>query len=122
MNPDPNIEKDIFAEALELPADQRAGFLKGACRGDDRLRQRVEDLLRVHGDASGILETEHELPTITYHTSESEKTGERIGRYKLLQKIGEGGCGIVYMAEQSESVRRRVALCGILAIGSALFL
>jgi hypothetical protein len=80
MNQDPNIEKDLFAEALELPPDQREGFLKDACRSDEQLRQCVEDLLRIHGGASGILETEPELPTITDHTSVSEKTGERIGR------------------------------------------
>jgi hypothetical protein len=86
MNQNPNIEKDIFAEALELPPDQREGFLKGACRNDDQLRQRVEDLLRVHGDASGILETEDELPTFLDTTLASEKAGERIGRYKLSKR------------------------------------
>jgi hypothetical protein len=55
MNSDPNLEKDLFAEALELPPDQREVFLKGACRNDDQLRRRVEDLLRVHGDATRIL-------------------------------------------------------------------
>ena len=54
MNQDPNIEKDLFVEALELPPDQREVFLKGACRSDEQLRQRVEDLLRVHGDATRI--------------------------------------------------------------------
>src|SRR5947207_7751667 len=49
-------------------------------------------------------------PTLEVSVSTSEKPGERIGRYKLLQQIGEGGCGVVYMAEQSEPVRRRVAL------------
>jgi WD40 repeat protein len=109
MNQDSNIEKDLFAEALELPPDQREGFLKGACRSDEQLRQRVEDLLRMHGEASGILETEAELPTML-DTPIHEGAGTVISRYKLLQKIGEGGCGIVYMAEQSEPVRRRVAL------------
>src|SRR5262245_56187922 len=110
MNQDSNIEKNLFAEALELPPDQREGFLKGACRNDDQLRQRVEDLLRVHGDASGILETEDELPTFLDTTLASEKAGERIRRYKLLEKIGEGGFGAVYVAEQREPVKRRVAL------------
>lgn len=110
MNEDPNIEKELFAEALELPADQREGFLKGACRGDEGLRQRVEELLRVHGDATGILATEDNVFTLPSTAPVTEKVGERIGRYKLLQKIGEGGCGVVHMAEQEEPVRRRVAL------------
>ncbi len=109
MNSDPNIEKDLFAEALELPAEQREGFLKGACRADEQLRQRVEDLFQAHGHASGILQTGDELPTI-HATPIGEGPDRVIGRYKLLQKIGEGGCGVVYMAEQSEPVRRRVAL------------
>jgi eukaryotic-like serine/threonine-protein kinase len=110
MNAEPNTEKELFAEALELPADQREGFLKGACRGDDPLRQRIEELLRVHGEAAGILKTEDSIRTLQYPAPVTEKAGERIGRYKLLQKIGEGGCGVVYMAEQEEPVRRRVAL------------
>jgi len=113
MNPNPNVEKDLFAEALELPFEQREVFLKGACRSDEQLRRRVEDLLRVHGDASGILRTTDHSPAVSETalvTPMAEKPGERIGRYKLLQKIGEGGCGVVYMAEQSEPVRRRVAL------------
>ncbi|MCI0538596.1 MAG: protein kinase, partial [Verrucomicrobiales bacterium] len=110
MNQEPNIEKDLFSEALELPRDQREVFLKGACRGDEQLRQRVEDLLRVHGEASGILETGAEHPTMFENTHVLEGPGTLIGRYKLLQKIGEGGCGVVYMAEQEEPVSRRVAL------------
>jgi serine/threonine protein kinase len=110
MNQDSNIEKDLFSEALELPPDQREVFLKGACRGDEQLRQRVEELLRVHGNSSRILKTGAEQPTILEDPRVLERPGTIIGRYKLLQKIGEGGCGVVYMAEQEEPVRRRVAL------------
>jgi eukaryotic-like serine/threonine-protein kinase len=110
MDQSPNIEKDLFAEALELPADQREGFLKGACRSDEQLRQRVEDLLRVHGGANRILETEAQMPAMVDPTLGREGPGTVIGRYKLLQQVGEGGCGVVYMAEQEEPVRRRVAL------------
>ena len=99
MNQNPNIEKDIFAEALELPPDQREVFLKGACRSDEQLRQRVEDLLRVHEDAGRILATEAELPMILDNTPIHEGPGTVIDRYKLLQRIGEGGMGVVYMAE-----------------------
>jgi WD40 repeat protein/tRNA A-37 threonylcarbamoyl transferase component Bud32 len=109
MNQDPNIEKDLFTEALELPPDQREIFLKGACRSDEQLRQRVEDLLQVHGDATHILKTEDKLPTML-DAPILEGSGTVISRYKLLQKIGEGGCGVVYMAEQTEPVKRRVAL------------
>ena len=102
MNPDPNIEKDIFAEALELPPEQREVFLKGACRSDEQLRQRVEDLLRAHGEASRILATQAELPSIL-DTPMREGAGTIIGRYKLLEKIGEGGFGAVQVASRGQS-------------------
>ena len=103
-----NAERDIFAEALEIASpEERVAFVRGACRGDDALFARVESLLADHGEALEYF-PEHEA------TSESvpiaEGVGSRIGRYKLLQKIGEGGFGVVYMADQREPVKRRVAL------------
>src|SRR5437660_8182108 len=122
MNPPPNREVALFSAALELPADRRAAYLDGACADDPVLRLRVEALLRVHDEAIPFLEKppagaqesprEREVPGggIRASGSGSEKAGDRIGRYKLLQQLGEGGCGVVYMAEQEEPVRRRVAL------------
>jgi hypothetical protein len=75
------------------------------------LRQRVEDLLRAHEMAGTFMGSPAAaLKRETIPITPLEQLGERIGRYKLLQQIGEGGCGVVYMAEQEEPVRRRVAL------------
>jgi eukaryotic-like serine/threonine-protein kinase len=94
---------------LELPPAERLAYLDGACAGDAALRQQVEGLLRAHEQAGTFLETSPASLALA-STPLTEKPGDRIGRYKLLQQIGEGGCGVVYMAEQEEPVRRRVAL------------
>src|SRR6185369_456325 len=99
----------IFNEALDREdAVERTRFLDEACGADSALRQRVEALLRSHDEAGGFLSHPSErLPTSTSDgvMPVTEKPGDRIGRYKLLQQIGEGGCGVVYMAEQEEPVR-----------------
>ncbi len=103
----------IFDAALQLPAERRADYLQQACGDDTPLRQRVDRLLRAHEEAGGFLEPPAALPpnqTVVVPIPLMEKPGDKIGRYKLLQQIGEGGCGVVYMAEQEEPVRRRVAL------------
>src|SRR6266581_3776775 len=102
----------IFAEALDLPLSERAAHLDRACAGDEKLRRRVEGLLLTHDQAGGFLERPPVEMAIGSRVGASagEKPGDRIGRYKLLQQIGEGGCGVVYMAEQEEPVNRRVAL------------
>jgi serine/threonine protein kinase/WD40 repeat protein/tetratricopeptide (TPR) repeat protein len=122
MNPPPNREVVIFNAAVELPASQRGAYLQEACADDPALRLHIEALLHVHEEAGAFLETpapgaqtspmRADVPGTTIRTAfaPSEKAGDRIGRYKLLQQIGEGGCGVVYMAEQEEPVRRRVAL------------
>ena len=108
-------ERELFMGALDTPPGGRAVFLEAACGGDRALRARVEELLREQEEVGSFLETPvlagargpggtEIIVTVT------EKAGDRIGRYKLLQQIGEGGCGVVYMAEQEEPVRRRVAL------------
>ena len=99
----------MFEAARQLPAEQRAVYLDGACGGDSALRERIEALLRAHDEAGMFLVTSPAALTIVSPPL-TEKPGDRIGRYKLLQQIGEGGCGVVYMAEQEEPVRRRVAL------------
>ena len=122
MNNPPDREVAVFNAALQLPAGQRAAYLDAACAGENALRLKIEALLRVHDEVGTFLEnpTQEAGPsaaekpgpsgTIRISAPPIEKTGERIGRYKLLQQIGEGGCGVVYMAEQEEPVRRKVAL------------
>src|SRR5881397_259363 len=104
---------EIFSAALERSAGpERDAFLAQACASDDALRQSVENLLANHEQSGAFLALPAGLvgPTATRLVPVTEKPGDRIGRYKLLQQIGEGGCGVVYMAEQEEPVRRRVAL------------
>src|SRR5262245_21338384 len=100
----------IFDEASEMaPGEERNAYLAQVCDGDAELRVEVEDLLRSHETAHSFLEDRKREGALAI-TPVTEREGDRIGRYKLLQKIGEGGCGVVYMAEQIEPVRRRVAL------------
>jgi serine/threonine protein kinase/WD40 repeat protein len=112
-----NRQKDIFLSALDLPSSaERAAFLDQACDSDPFLRRQVEAMLQAHFASDSFLEKPAAAlgPTIEYlpHAPEgcSEGPGTLIGPYKLLQQIGIGGMGIVYMAEQQEPVRRMVAL------------
>src|SRR5208282_386819 len=105
-------EIEVFNAALELSAAERAAYLDQVCAGDAVLRQHAEELLQADHRAGAFLESPTASPSRSGGPIRlpAEKPGDRIGRYKLLQQIGEGGCGVVYMAEQEEPVRRRVAL------------
>src|SRR5262245_5273416 len=101
-------EVKVFEAALELPPGQREAFVAQASAGDPALLQRVGALLHAAENGADFLapipsNLSPPLPAI-------EKPGDRIGRYKLLEQIGEGGCGMVFMAEQEEPIRRKVAL------------
>ena len=104
-------EQAIFDAALELPPAERVAYLDEVTRGDGALRDRLNELLKGY-EAGTFLESS--TAAVSRRTIEVSETpaepGEKIGRYKLLQTIGEGGCGVVYMAEQEEPVCRRVAL------------
>jgi len=110
MNPEPDPVESLFAAVLDKPAAERAAFLDRACAGNDELRQRVEALLKAHAEASGESFLTGPYQPATDNYTPAEGPGTRIGPYKLLQQIGEGGMGVVYMAEQEQPVRRRVAL------------
>ena len=101
--------RQIFLEAVENYAPEKwPEFLDSACRSDAELRRRVEALLQAHGQYNALLDGEGVVATLDCRVS--ERPGAQIGPYKLLQQIGEGGFGVVFMAEQTTPVRRKVAL------------
>jgi WD40 repeat protein/serine/threonine protein kinase len=107
-------ESALFALALEKPLTERSAFLQAVCGKDNVLHQRLEALLAAHDQPDNLVPTQAEAaqPTIKLDLSDApdEAVGQTLGRYKLLERVGEGGCGVVYVAEQTEPVRRRVAL------------
>src|SRR5262245_62043478 len=110
MSSDAEKAKGIFLAAIEgHPVEHWPTFLREACEGDDALRDRVERLLDAH----------REMGSLHAATAAAGAPAERpvikgplpsVGPYRLLERLGEGGMGVVYLAEQDEPVRRRVAL------------
>jgi eukaryotic-like serine/threonine-protein kinase len=106
----PMNEESVFLEALQVPTpEERAAFLDRVCAGNPDLRRGVQMLLRAHEKADRFMQTAH-YPSSTADERATERPGTVIGPYKLLQQIGEGGMGTVFMAEQTEPVHRKVAL------------
>src|SRR5262249_14063870 len=107
-------ERSIFMEALEFDVPrERAAYIRRACGGDERLRARVEALLRRH-QSDEVLALDP-VPDVDLSATAdlppaAEQPGTVIGPYKLLEQIGEGGMGVVFMAEQTGPMRRKVAL------------
>jgi serine/threonine protein kinase len=97
----------VFSQAMEIPEPEaRAAYLDRACAGDPELRRQVLSLIEAHNHAGGFLGS----PTASFEHGSPEPVGSTVGPYKLLEPIGEGGMGAVYMAEQQKPVRRKVAL------------
>ncbi|MCI0356889.1 MAG: serine/threonine protein kinase, partial [Planctomycetaceae bacterium] len=110
MSENPTADRSIFLAAIDIASPaERDAFVARACGENPQLRADVQALLAAH-DQSGDLLDAPDLAARTTDSPVSERPGTQIGPYKLLQQIGEGGFGVVYMAEQTEPVRRRVAL------------
>jgi len=102
-----DVEREIFLDSLECGSSEQLGiFLDRACVGKPAIRRAVEKLLKHHKEDEFMRPPGLKMAPL----SALEKPGDRVGRYKLLQQIGEGGCGVVYLAEQEEPVRRQIAI------------
>jgi len=105
----PSREESLFALALETPAEKRAASLDAECEGDPELRQRLEALLAAHEESESFAGP-NQWRLCHDEAAPAEQVGSQVGRYQLLEKLGVGGFGEVWAAEQKEPVRRRVAL------------
>jgi serine/threonine protein kinase len=104
-------DSGIFKAAVKLSPERRAAYLDEACRSNHALRREAESLLQAHDEPGSFLQGRLAQQSATVDEPPSTETPDTvIGPYKLLQQIGEGGMGVVYVAEQTEPVRRRVAL------------
>jgi tetratricopeptide (TPR) repeat protein len=111
MNVQQDKAKSIFVNALEIAsAPARRAYVEAQCGTDEALRREVQDLLQCHERMGAFLNPPTPAPAATVDDPISERPGTVIGPYKLLEQIGEGGFGVVFLAEQQEPIRRKVAL------------
>src|SRR5262249_19915596 len=104
-----NLEQSIFLHAIGLTAAaDRAAYLDEACRDSPGLRAELAALLAAHDRLGGVPPPEIQPSATQAVTPQTEAVGTVIGPYKLLEQIGEGGFGVVFMAEQQHPVRRKV--------------
>jgi serine/threonine protein kinase len=109
----PNLRKarELFLHAVgKLPAEEWESYVAEACDGDDDLAQQVGRLLQVHCEAGSFLDVPASGLGVQLTHYAAERPGSVIGPYRLVELIGEGGMGVVFRAEQSAPVRRKVAL------------
>jgi hypothetical protein len=103
--------RELFVAAVKLAPEEWDAYLADQCAADDEVRHRVRNLLSAHAEAGSFLHSPAGPSTpITVDAPIGERPGMMIGPYKLLEQIGEGGFGVVFMAEQTEPIRRKVAL------------
>src|SRR5215471_4583359 len=111
MNPAAQSLETLFARAIQIRSPQdRAAFLEQECQGNAQLLDEARKLVQDHFRAGDFLESPAARIDPTIHQQPAERPGTQIGPYKLLQQIGEGGMGVVYMAQQERPVQRTVAL------------
>ena len=101
----------LFEQALELPANERSAFLERACAADDEVRHEVESLLKSHAEAGAFIDAPQDFVSTEPINDAALLPGEMISPYRLLEEIGRGGMGAVYLAERAdEQYEKRVAI------------
>ena len=110
MPADAKLVRDLFLAAAELPVGDRAAYLSANDGQDAELRAAVERLLAAHEQPARVLDRPAPRMPTAEHKSINERPGTMVGPYKLMEQIGEGGFGLVFVAEQTQPVKRKVAL------------